>query len=401
MLALAVWLVARLVTGVVTAVVARDQVANLWTGADPGYLDFVGIWDGRWYARIAESGYPHPLPVDALDRPEQSPWAFFPAYPGLVRLVMASTGLDWRVAAPVTSLAAGCLAAVVTYRLFRLRAEPPVALAGVAVLAVFPSAAVLQYAFADVVSVLALVGALHLLVTRRYLLGLLPVALLGLSRPVGLPFTLVVGVHLLVRWRGRHTDDFPTRERVAVLVLGVVAVASSLAFPAAVALAAGRVDGYAAVQQAWRSGEGMRWFTPWWDIARFYLGERGGALVLVLLVTGMLALLASRAVRRRGPEMWTWCAAYALYLAAVLEPYTSIVRHLLLFVPLALVVASWLVGEDDDARPHGRGSGRGPWGRGRWRRWAPLAAWLIASMALQVLWIDVLWRFDPPTDLPP
>lgn len=384
--ALGVWLAARAFTGVVTAVVARTQAENLWTPASPGYLAFVGIWDGRWYQEIAESGYPRPLPVDPLGRPVQSAWAFFPAYPLLVRVVMRVTGVEWLVAAPVTSLLLGCGVAVVAYRLFRLRATRPVALGGVAVLATFPSSAVLQYAYADVLSVLALLACLWLLGTRRYLWCLLPAVVLGLSRPVGLPFVLVLVVHAVVRVRRRHSDPFGTAERAALAALAGVALLAAVAFPVAAAEAAGRPDAYPAVQDAWRAGDGVRYFTPWWTMAGYLFGPRTGAVVLALLLLGTVAVLASRAARPLGADVWTWTAAYALYLAAVIEPYSSLVRHLLLFAPLAVTVPSWLLG-----RP-GVGARRGR---------LALAAWVTASLALQVLWIDALWHFEPPTDPPP
>jgi len=32
---------------------------------------------------------------------------------------------------------------------------------------------------------------------------------------------------------------------------------------------------------------------------------------------------------------------------------------------------------------------------------AHLVTWLFALVALQIIWIDWLWRFTPPSDLPP
>jgi len=408
--ALGVWLAFRVFTGVVTAVVARTQTENLWTMSAPGYLAFVGIWDGRWYQEIAEDGYPRPLPVDDAGRPVQSAWAFFPAYPLLVRLVIRATGLEWLVAAPLTSLVLGCGVAVVAYRLFRLRASHRVAVGGVAVLAAFPSAPVLQYAYADVLSVLSLLGCLYLLGTRRYLWCLLPAVALGLSRPVGLPLVLVVLVHAIVRVRHRGIDPFGGRERIALATLTVVALISSLAFPFLVAQAIGRSDGYPAVQAAWRAGDGVRYFVPWWTMAEYLVGARNGIVVLALLALGTVAVLASRPVRALGTDVWTWTAAYALYLAAVVEPYTSLVRHLLLFAPLAVTVSAGLLGRHGIGPQRGVGPQRragplrgvGPQrGVGGRRGRLALAAWLTASLALHVLWIDALWHFEPPTDPPP
>src|ERR1700730_13466383 len=39
------------------------------------------IWDGRWYLKIAQYGYPHHLVYEG----NGSRWAFFPAFPAAVR----------------------------------------------------------------------------------------------------------------------------------------------------------------------------------------------------------------------------------------------------------------------------------------------------------------------------
>lgn len=377
--ALAVYGLTRLVATAYTLAAAPSQLGSLWAPTDPPYRDFVSMWDGDRYRVIAEQGYPVPLPVDAAGEPVQSEWAFFPAYPALVRLVQAVAGLEFRDVAPTVSLLSGFVAAVLVYRLFRRRAGRGEALLGVAVVGAFPSAPVLQYSYSEALCLLALAGSLYLLSTRRYLAALPVVALLGLTRPVAVPFGLVVLAHLVVRWRHRHHDPFPPAEVVKVLLVGAVGAVAALAIPAATAVAAGRPDGYTAVQVAWRVQDRMEYFTPWAWMAR-YLLDGWGPVVLLLLVVGTLAVLASRPARDLGVEMWTWCASYALYLAAVLDPFTSLPRFLLLLFPLALAVVT---------------AARG------WPRVVLLTAWFSVSLWLQWQWVSVLWVFSPPSDYPP
>ena len=373
---LAVYLASRVVTFVVTERTARFQPANVWTGADPGYLDFIRIWDGEWYHRIFDHGYPLPLPVDAIGQPFQSEWAFFPAYPLLVRGVATVTGLDWRVAAPTVSVLLGAAAVVVMYRLFRLRAGHRTSLAAIALFCVFPSSPVLQYAYSESLGMLALVGALWLLAGRRYLLCVLPVLLLGLTRAVVVPFGVVVAVHLVHRWLRRRNDALPARQIAAIVLLGASTVLAAAAWPAYVALRTGQADAYTRVQSAWRGGQ-VEWLTPWWGMSRYLLGGWFGPLVLLGLLVAFAALLASRTARVLGVDLTAWCAAYVAYLLVVIEPFTSIFRYLLLLFPLALVVASTV------------------------RSRAHLVAWLWAMLSLQVVWVVWLWRFTPPSDLPP
>ncbi len=385
-LALLVYGLTRVVSTAFTLAAGPSQQANLWAPQDdPPYGDFVSMWDGDRYRVIAEDGYPRPLPVDEAGEPVQSEWAFFPAYPALVRVVQTLLGLvlpgdvGFRTVAPTVSLLCGCLAAVVVFHLFRTRAGTGESLLGVALVGSFPTAAVLQYSYSEALCLLALAASLLLLTTRRYVAVLPAVALLGLTRPVGLAFGLVVLVHLLVRWRRRHDDPFPPRQVLQVVLVGAVTGVAALAMPVATALAAGRPDGYTAVQVAWRVQDHMEWFTPWAWMADYVFGD-DGPFLLALLVVAVVLVLASPSARSLGVEMWTWCAAYALYLAAVLDPFTSLPRFLLLFFPLALALVVTLTG---------------------WRRYVLVAAWLAVSLWAQWEWVSVLWVFSPPSDYPP
>jgi hypothetical protein len=377
LLALAVYALARLASFVVLERTARFQEENGWTGADPTYLEFVGIWDGDWYRKIAEHGYPLPLPRDDAGRPLQSEWAFYPAYPLFVRAVMAALGTSWEATAPTVSVLLGAAAVVVVHRLFARVAGERAALGGVLLLSVFPSAPVLQLAYTESLALLALAASLYLLATRRYLWAVPAVVLLGFSRAVALPFAAVVAVHALARWRRRRVEPFGVRQRVEVVALGVVSAAAGVAWP----LLAGVVNGdpfvYDDVQSAWRGGGQTVWVKPWWSMSQYVLGPWLGPAALLALLAGTAAALSGRRARALGPEMLGWCVAYVLYLLVVVDPFTSMFRFLLLLFPLGLVVATGV--------------------RGR----AHLLTWAGAFLALQVVWVVWLWRFSPPGDWPP
>lgn len=375
--ALGVYLGARLVSTLLVTRVARFQEASGWTPAHPSYLDFAGIWDGDWYRRVAESGYPDPMPVDADGGPGQNEWAFYPAFPFLVRAITRLTSLEWRVAAPTTALVLGAVAALAVHRLFADRAGHRVALGGVLVLAVFPSSPVLQFAYSESLALLALAGALLLLSRRHYLATFLPVAVLGLSRPVALPFAVVVGVHLILRWRARRRDALPWTQLVPLLALGLFSTVAGVAWPLLVGLINGDMRVYGDVQAAWRGAGSIVLFRPWLDMSRYLLGDGLGPVLLAVLVAGYAVLLASRWTQTLGPELTAWSAAYPVYLLAVVEPFTSVFRFLLLLFPLALPAAAAV------------------------RSRAHLVTWVSASLALQIVWLVWLWRFIPPSDYPP
>ena len=373
---MAVYAVARLVSLVVLQSAAARQTANLWTGADPSYSEFAGIWDGEWYRRIAMDGYPVPLPRDDAGDPVQSAWAFFPAYPFLVRAVMALLGTSWTLTAPLVSLLLGAAAAVVVHRLFVLAAGPRAALVGLVLVVTFPTSPVLQLAYTESLALLLVASGLHLLTTRRYLAAVPVVALLGLTRAVALPFAVVVAVHLATRWRCRHQDAFPRRERVLLVVLGTAAALAGVAWPLVVAAVTGELGAYTHVQAAWRGGD-TEWVVPWWTTSQRLLGTWLGPVALVVLLSVTVWGLTGRRVRRLPVELPSWCLAYLAYLVVVVEPYTSVFRFLLLAFPLALLAGRTVRGG------------------------VALIAWVLAFLALQVWWVHELWHFTPPSDLPP
>jgi len=374
--ALLVYAATRLFTAVVTLAVARRQVESLWTPASPGYLVMAGdLWDASWYRSIAEHGYPLPLPRDGAGVAQQSEWAFFPAYPLLVRGLMAVTGGSWEAVAPTTALLLGAGAAVVLRRLFARAAGERAALAGVLLVFSAPAAAVFQYAYTESLALLALALALVALVERRYAWCALAVVLLGATRVIALPFALVVVVHALARWRSEGRA-LPLRTRWALLGLLATSGAAGLAWPVAVGVATGVPDAYTQVQAAWRNGS-VVWFTPWFRVSQQLLGDVVGPVVLVGLLVALVWWCTGPAARSLGPELPAWVLAQQAYLLAVLDPWTSTFRYLVLQVPLALLVAVQV------------------------RSRAAVAAWAVAGLALQVVWVAWLWRFDPPADWPP
>lgn len=69
--------------------VATVLVVSRWNGIPAA--KFLGVWDAGWYLRIAESGYSGPA------------WAFFPAFPWLMRVTSAETGFSPLVAGTLLS----------------------------------------------------------------------------------------------------------------------------------------------------------------------------------------------------------------------------------------------------------------------------------------------------------
>jgi len=379
---------ARLWSAVVLVAVARRQVATLWTGADPSYLQYAGVmWDSSWYRQIAEHGYPATLPIGADGLVQQNAWAFFPLFPFLVRGAMAITTGPWYVLAPIVATLLGAAAMLVIHRLVvvgaprAVAAYPGLPLATVLLVSVFPSSVVLQTGYTESLALLLIAGSLLALVLRRYWLTALLVLALGFTRAVALPMALVVVVHAVVRWRRyrRGEDRLRRADVVGLGGLAVAAAASGLAWPVICGWVTGVPDGYLQTQGAWRGDRHVAPFVPWGYAATFWFG-RWAPVVLVVVAATVVALVLSRSSRRLGPELAIWSPAYLGYLAAVIEPGTSVFRFLLLAFPMATITA-----------------GLPP---ARWRR--PVLLGVAVVMAgLQVLWTYQLWRLVPPSGWPP
>ena len=346
---LVVFVVSRVVTTAILLWFASRQETNAWTGAHPGYLDFAKLWDGHWYFIIAAAGYPADLPVTDDGHVGESAWAFMPAYPMLVRLLMFATGLDFRVLAVFVSLAFALGTALLFYRLMNLVLPQGTALFAVVLYCFAPLSPILQVSYAESMHAFFLTLALYLLLKRDYWMLLPVVVVMSLTRPSGLAFALAMGLHVVHRWMTRDRDPLPRRELVASVTVGAVSVVSGFAWLLIAAVATGSLSAYTDTELAWRAPYiGYRELvplTPWVLGADFWLPGGLGVVLLILLVGVFVAFMFSPWVRRLGVDIRFWVAGYVLYLLAVFFPQSSTFRLLLPIFPLWGAVAqpkSWV-----------------------------------------------------------
>jgi hypothetical protein len=374
-----VYVAARAVTTAFVLELAGRQGPNAWTGAHPGYFEFANLWDARWYAFIASSGYPDELPLTDSGHVAENQWAFLPVYPGIVR-VLTVVGVPWDVASVVVALVAGLGAALVFHRLMSRFLEPDQAMFAVVLFCVAPVAPIMQFGYAESLGFLWLAVALLLLVDRRY--GwLVPVVIAwAFTRPGALAFALTLALHWIVRWFTRERDPFPVRERVAAASVAVLAVVAGLAWPAIAWAATGVPTAYTDTELAWRSAYigyvELVPFTPWFQAGDWWLDQPMGTIAPIALIVGFALVLASPWVKRLGVDIRLWLGSYALYLLAVFFPQSSTFRILAPMFPLAGALAV----------------PRSPWWRG---------GLVLVSLALQFWWLLIAWRIDGYDWTPP
>lgn len=377
---LAVYAVSRLLDALLIWWLTRDQVAMPapgYTGyhvaaptpANPDYWTATTQWDGQWYRSVVQDGYPVPLPHGADGAVERSTWAFYPAYPMLVRALMGLTRMPFEVLAPLTSTVAGAIAMCLLYRLLLETGGRFVARATVAGLCTYAASPVFQVAYPESLALLLVLACL--LLARRGRWGWFAVAAtaLALTRPLAAPLGAAVALSGLVRWPGTADPRADGPSRRSLVIAGVAAMALTGLWPGIAGIRTGEWDAYFATSRAWTPGLGSVFpgVIVWWQS----LGALGVAL-LVALVAPLLAVPFRRGAAAWGDGLRGWMFAYTGYLLATTVPGPSHVRYY-------AVVAMWPFVE------------RVPPERRR-RQLVMVGLAVGGGILAQILWLRFFWR---------
>ena len=339
---LVIFVASRIVTTTILLAFASIQGKNSWTGPHPGYFDFAGIWDGRWYYIITAVGYPSELPITNTGHIGENAWAFLPGFPAVVRVVMLITTLDYSIASVIVSVAFSLGTALMFYRLMHLRLPHETSLFAVVLLCFAPLSPILQVAYAESMAMFFLTVALYFLLQRRYWVMLPVIAAMSLTRPSGLAFALAMAMHVIYRLWVRRRDPFPLREAVAAIVVGLFSAFMGYVWVLVAWAFTGVPTAYTDTELAWRSAyigyQQLLPFIPWIQAAGFWSPQSGIPLPLMYTLIGIIvalffALLFTKWARRLGPDLRFWIASYGLYLLAVFFPQSSTFRLLMPMFP--------------------------------------------------------------------
>ncbi|MFJ8959915.1 hypothetical protein ACIRG5_11035 [Lentzea sp. NPDC102401] len=277
-----IYLIVRQVGLFVLQLVVEYQ--NKLTGKADTSVDNLKSWDGDWFLGIAAGGYngvPSP-PYDAFGRrTAETPLAFFPGYPALIRWVDGLPGVDVIGAAFAVSLISGLFCAYGLFVLGRVVREGSnrTGLILVTLFAASPMAVVLSMTYSEATFCAFAVWALVGVVKKRWILAGVCCAAAGLVRPTAAALIVAVGLAALVAVVADRKDW-------RAWVGGFVAPLGMLGYLGWVAVRTGDLMGWFGVQQrGW--GSKFDGGAATWDFAWGHLGNPRS-----ILETGTVWLLA-------------------------------------------------------------------------------------------------------------
>jgi hypothetical protein len=294
------------------------------------------IWDGAWYLKIAQHGYPHRL----FNEGDGNRWAFFPAFPAIIRGLSSLTGLSLADAAVLAAFIFGLTSALAIWLAVREVFGAPMADRAVLLYVFFPAAYVLSMAYTEGLFLTAAAACLFAL-SRRYWITASLFAVLGsLTRNFGIFLILCVVVAAApVVWRER---------KVRPLVAVGVAPLGLLAFMAYSWSMVGTPLAFMTAQKYWQGAHFVWFMAPIWSLQELVSHGLHGLLVpqnvlavgaLVFAYVGMAILVRMHGRGLRMPACW-WVFTIGTVLTAM-SPFfpNSILRYTMAAFPLFVAFA--------------------------------------------------------------
>lgn len=373
---LAIYASARLFSFFAFLFFASIQEANYWTGAHPGYFDFLNIWDVEWFHKIYSHGYPVPLPTNPDGSVQNNEWAFYPAFPYLVKFINAVTAIDWKYLAPIVATIFGFAFIMVAYKLLRLKLSEKATLWGLAIVSFAWASPILQVGYAESMSLFFMTLALYAFVQRRDWLVLVSLTVAALTRPGVLAFAMMFGI-LAILHRGE------IRERLRLLGLALVSGVLGLLWLFIAGAATGVWNAYLQTENSWRAGftgkANIMPFMGWFESGKFFIGDGVGQAFFGCLAALFVWIFTRKITRSMGEAVFIWSISYMTYIFAVFFPQSSSPRILLPAFPLLVALGAATANASKGVK----------------------ALILGVSMAGQLAWMLVCWKYTAPDYTPP
>ena len=309
-------------------------------GAHP--WDVLGSWDGWWYQNVAQVGYdPKLLPdTGGFFTIQQNSSAFFPLYPGLVRLVSSTTGLGLYGAGMLVSVVSSFVAAAGIYAVAAHLGGRRTGVVAAALWGLFPGSGVAWAVYTESLFVALAAWACYFTVTRQWTNAALVTFVAGLSRPASM--TLIAGVALSAMVALYRRRDGVAGPLSAILVPPL----AFFGYVGWVGWRMGHWDGYLTLQR----GGWLHFFDwghyTWTAVSNILIGETGYLypyptedLIAVVVLFAVLCTLPVFLSRRPPLVLVVYTVGSLIVTLGSQQMFGTLSRFVLPLFPLAIPVA--------------------------------------------------------------
>jgi hypothetical protein len=291
-------------------------------------------WDGRWYLELVRLGYPERIPANITYEQTEARAAFFPMYPGAVRVLDSILPGGDTAAALTLNFVLGGIAVVLVGLLARRVFSSTVAARSMVLFAVFPGSFVLSFAYSEALFIVFAASCLLLLLDEQWLLAGLSAALATATRPngVAIVFACLVASAIAIK----------TKRQWSSLIAVVLAPLGFIGFQLYVDETAGERGAWFRVQQeAWSEGTsfGVTAVENTFGFVTSPFDSTADALTFLSLAA--LAVMAYAAWKKRLPLPWVAFSVVIIALMLIPETVTARPRFVFTAFPLFIAVAAW------------------------------------------------------------
>jgi Mannosyltransferase (PIG-V) len=302
-------------------------------------LDVLTSWDGLWYLRIVGTGYPHDVQPNVNFNVPDARAAFFPLYPMTVRAADVLLPGHAIVAALTVNFLLGALAIYLCGLFAREIFDIAVAERAMVLMAMFPGAFVLSFAYSEALLLTVAAGCLWCLHRRYWVAAGLFAALGTATRPNGLALVLaclvaaILAIHRRREWRA--------------LAAPVLAPLGFVLFMVLLDRHADEQGVWFRVQrEAWKEGTSLGLTAIRRMLSAFAHPLTSPTDLITLMSVLAMALLLYMLWRQRLP--WPAVAYVAGVLLLMLVPSTVTARPRFLYTafPLLISAGAWFERED-------------------------------------------------------
>ncbi|MGB3735180.1 MAG: glycosyltransferase family 39 protein [Ilumatobacter sp.] len=291
-------------------------------------------WDGRWYLELVRNGYPDGIPANITYEQTEARAAFFPMYPGAVRVFDSVFPGGDTIAALFLNFLLGGVAVVLVGLLARRIFSSSVAARTMVLFAVFPGSFVLSFAYSEALFVVFAASCLLLLYDEQWLLAGLAAALATATRPNGIAivFACLVASAIAIK----------TKREWSSLLAVLIAPLGFVGFQLYVDDVAGERGAWFRVQtEAWSEGTSFGATAVENTLSFLTSPFDSTADALTVLSLGALALMVFAAYKKRLPLPWIAFSAVIIALMLIPETVTARPRFVFTAFPLFIAVAAW------------------------------------------------------------